>query len=220
MLADKRRDILFSQWQHTLEPFGVEAIAIQQAFIHLVKAYSSPGRHYHTLKHIHHVLNTIETLQVHTNNLAEVQLAAWFHDVIYDTHAKDNEERSAEFATDLLTSLGIPLSNISNIISLILNTKFHRAAVDDIDSQVLLDADLAILAANPIEFQKYSDHIRQEYAWIPEADYIRGRRKILERFLQRDRIYFTPSMFDIAEQTARHNIKTEIYIMLILLKKT
>jgi predicted metal-dependent HD superfamily phosphohydrolase len=210
MLADKRRDILFSQWQQTLKLFEVEAIAIQKAFTQIVKAYSSPNRHYHTLQHIHHVLNTIETLKFHTHNLAEVQLAAWFHDVVYDTRAKDNEERSADYARDLLSSLDIPLSNISTIISLILNTKSHKAAVDDFDSQVLLDADLAILAANPIEYREYSDRIRQEYAWVSEADYITGRRQVLEKFLQRDRIYFTPSMFDIAEQSARFNINAEI----------
>ncbi len=66
--------------------------------------------------------------------------------------------------------------------------------MDDYDSQVLLDADLAILATNQVLYGEYAHAIRQEYSWMAEADYITGRQQVLERFLQRSRIYFTPLM--------------------------
>ncbi|MBH8572515.1 hypothetical protein I8752_05575 [Nostocaceae cyanobacterium CENA369] len=205
---------LFDYWQHTLQSFGVDLIASEQAFTSLVEAYSSCDRHYHTLKHIHHVLNAIETLQAHAKNLIAVQLAAWFHDVIYDTQAQDNEERSAEYAGAVLNSLNVPPTAIASVTRLILNTKHHQAAADDCDSQVLLDADLAILAANPIQYQEYARAIRREYAWVSEAEYIAGRKQVLERFLQRQRIYFTPLMFETAEQSARFNLQAEIQNLL------
>lgn len=201
---------LFDYWQHTLQPFGVDRVASEQTFISLVEAYSSCDRHYHTLKHIHHVLNTIETLQAYAKNLIAVQLAAWFHDVIYDTQAKNNEERSAEYAGAVLNSLKVPPTAIATVTRLILNTKHHQAAADDCDSQVLLDADLAILAAKPIQYQEYARAIRREYAWVSKAEYIAGRKQVLERFLQRQRIYFTPLMFETAEQSARFNLQAEI----------
>ncbi|MEH2244696.1 HD domain-containing protein [Nostoc sp.] len=207
-------DILFSNWQHTLQPFGVDQIAAEKAFNRLVAAYSTPGRYYHTLKHIAHVLSTIQILQGYTNNLAAVQLAAWFHDVVYDTQAQDNEQRSADYAFELLSNLGIPKSTITIVIRLILNTKDHQAAVDDCDSQVLLDADLAILATNLVQYPEYAHAIRQEYAWVAEAEYITGRRQVLEQFLQRSHIYFTPLMSEFAERSARGNIQGEIQSLL------
>ncbi|BAZ30827.1 hypothetical protein NIES4074_32940 [Cylindrospermum sp. NIES-4074] len=204
-------DVLFSHWWQTLQPFSVDQIAANQAFIQIVTAYSTPSRHYHTLKHIHHILVTIDTLQAYATDLPSVQLAAWFHDVVYDTQAKDNEERSADCAGEMLKSLEIPLSKINTVTSLILQTKHHQP--DDIDSQILLDADLAILAANPVEYQEYANAIRQEYAWVSETDYIKGRQQVLERFLQRQHIYSTPLMFKLAEQSARSNIRAEIQML-------
>ncbi|MBN3870387.1 hypothetical protein [Nostoc sp. JL33] len=214
MPTENLTHILFSKWQHTLQPFGVEQVAAEKDFNRLVAAYSTPGRHYHTLKHIDHVLSTIEILQGYTNNLAAVQLAAWFHDVVYDTEAQDNEERSADYAFELLSNLGIPESTITTVTRLILKTKDHQAAVDDYESQVLLDADLAILATNQVEYGEYAHAIRQEYGWVAEADYITGRQQVLERFLLRSHIYFTPLMLEFAEPSARGNIQGEIYSLL------
>lgn len=82
--------------------------------------------------------------------------------------------------------------------------------MDDYDSQVLLDADLAILATNPVQYLEYAHAIRQEYSWVAEADYITGRQQVLEKFLQRSLIYFTPLMLEFAEPSARSNIQAEI----------
>ncbi|MBN4006433.1 hypothetical protein [Nostoc sp. LPT] len=210
MPTENLTHILFSNWQHILQPFGVDQITAEKAFSCLVAAYSTPGRYYHTLKHIEHVLSTIQILQGYTNNLAAVQLSAWFHDVVYDSQAQDNEERSADYAFELLSNLGISESTITTVTRLILNTKDHQTAVNDYDSQVLLDADLAILATNPVDYQEYAYAIRQEYGWMAEADYITGRRQVLERFAQRSRIYFTPLMLEFAEASARNNIQIEI----------
>ncbi|MFN6484255.1 MULTISPECIES: hypothetical protein [unclassified Nostoc] len=214
MPTENLTHILFSNWQHTLQSFGVDQVAAEKAFNPLVAAYSTPGRYYHTLKHIDRVLSTIEILQGYTNNLASVQLAAWFHDVVYESQAKDNEEQSADYAFELLNNLGIPESTIATVTRLILNTKHHQAAVDDYDSQVLLDADLAILATNQAQYEEYAYGIRQEYAWMGEVDYITGRQQVLERFLQRSRIYFTPLMLEFAEPCARGNIQAEIQSLL------
>jgi predicted metal-dependent HD superfamily phosphohydrolase len=214
MPTESLTHILFSNWQHTLQPFGVDQVAAEKAFNDLIAAYSTPGRYYHTLKHIDRVFKTIQILQGYTTNLAAVQLAAWFHDVVYDTQAQDNEQRSADYAFDLLSNLGIPESTITIVTRIILNTKDHQAAVDDYDSQVLLDADLAILATNQVQYREYAHAIRQEYSWMTEADYITGRQQVLERFLQRSHIYFTPLMLEFAEPCARGNIQGEIQSLL------
>ncbi|MEA5619721.1 hypothetical protein VB711_18010 [Cronbergia sp. UHCC 0137] len=203
-------DILFSHWQGTILPFNVDEVASNQVFTDLITAYSHPNRYYHTLKHIHHVLKTIDTLQIYTQDLPSVQLAAWFHDVIYNTQLLDNEEKSADYAAKLLTKLKIPQININIAKNLILQTKNHENSEDNYNAYVLLDADLAILAVNPTEYQEYAKAIRQEYAWVLEADYIKGRKQVLEKFLQRPQIYYTPLMCDRSEQSARFNLQQEI----------
>ncbi len=77
----------------------------------------------------------------------------------------------------------------------------------------MLDADLAIFGANPGEYQKYARSIRQEYIWVSDANYIAGRTKVLENFLQRERIYLTEEIFNSLELSAHNNIKAEIQFL-------
>ena len=96
---------------------------------------------------------------------------------------------------------------------MILNTQHHQAAAIDIDSQILLDADLAILGAPPDQYQRYVQAIRQEYAWVAEIDYRRGRQQVLERFLQRSKIYYTSNMQTTVEPLARNNLSRELQLL-------
>lgn len=186
---EKLTDNLFDRWQNTCKSFSVDRILMKEVFTHLVTAYSSPNRYYHNLEHIDRVLREIDLYCHRTQKLNIIQFAAWFHDAIYDSQAKDNEEKSAEYADRLLKLLTVPEEKIAIITRLILNTKRHQAYKNDLEAQILLDADLAILGTDAKEYQIYCDRIRQEYAWVSESKYSIERRKVLEQFLQRDRIY-------------------------------
>ena len=202
---------LFAQWCNLLLLLGIESVKIaEKTFTQLVVAYSHPSRHHHTLEHIFHVLEKIQTLQGLSNQMTSVKLAAWFHDIVYDSKAEDNEEKSAIYAADLIKSLEIDSRLVSNVTRLILSTKFHQADTNDIDGQILLDADLAILGSPTQKYLTYAENIRQEYAWISDRDYRMGRRRVLEKFLQRKRIYYTHMMFEELEDSARRNLATEI----------
>ena len=205
---------LWRRWYNLLDFLGIESDKIEKSFAQIVEAYSAKYRLYHTLEHIYNILVVVETLQHKTKMIATVELAAWFHDVIYETQAQDNEEKSGEYARELLQSWGISNNLIDTVSCLILDTKHHRSDFDNIESQILLDADLAILGANREEYQKYARLIRQEYIWVSDADYMTGRTKILENFLQRSRIYLTEEIFNSLELSARNNIKAEIEFLL------
>ncbi|AUT03250.1 hypothetical protein CLI64_24115 [Nostoc sp. CENA543] len=211
MFKNNLKDILLYRWQQTLEPFGVDQVAMETAFAQLVTVYSAPHRHYHNLDHINHVLEIIDTLKTYTDNLSAVQLAAWFHDVVYEPQAQDNEEKSAEYADQLLNTLKLPTEHINTVTRLILNTKSHQTDERDLDSQVLLDADLGILAVNPEHYLKYADAIRQEYSWLSTLEYMTARKQFLQKFLQRPQIYCTPLMLEFAELFARYNLNAEVY---------
>jgi hypothetical protein len=68
----------------------------------LVAAYSERQRHYHTAEHIDHRLRELDSVPGLANDAAEVELALWFHDAVYNPYASANEERSADLACELL----------------------------------------------------------------------------------------------------------------------
>lgn len=208
MLQTNLINILSYHWHNAITAFNCNPLIADQILSEIIAAYSQPHRYYHTLQHLHFVLTKIELLQTSVKNLPAVKIAVFFHDFVYDTHENDNEEKSAEYAGNILKKISIPNSIIRKIKYLILSTKNHQA--NDIDTQVLLDGDLAILATPPIEYQRYAQAIRQEYHWVAETEYIIARRQVLEKFLQRQYIYCTPVMIELFEELARYNIKTEI----------
>ena len=205
-------DKLLQNWSELTKNFDINQTATKKTFNQIVEAYSTPNRYYHNLEHIYNVLKVIQTLESETKyfETKTVQLAAWFHDIIYDTKAKDNEEKSAARAVELLLPLSIPSNAIKNVKRLILTTKTHQALTSDSDAQILLDADLAILGSNASEYSKYTQAIRQEYFWVPEIEYFVARKQVLENFLQRKNIYFTQEIQQTKEKTARNNLEAEI----------
>lgn len=201
---------LKSRWQRLFVDFQVEHNLTNKIFSELGEFYSQNDRHYHNLLHIWRVLNVAATLESLANNFPAIEMAAWFHDVIYDPQANNNEERSAKFASASLISLNVPPTTINHVVSMILHTKNHHAPLEDIDSQILLDADLSILGAEESEYRAYAQAIRQEYFWLSDAEYRVGRKRVLQNLLERNRIYFTEKAFQLLELKARENIKAEI----------
>jgi predicted metal-dependent HD superfamily phosphohydrolase len=200
-------------WDRLAGPFTSDAGLAAAWFEELVISYSAPDRHYHRLAHIRQVLDTIALYQEMAANPAALQWAAWLHDVVYDTRASDNEERSAAYAGHMLPRLGVPRSVVTAAEAFILQTKTHQASGGEFDSRLFLDADLAILGALDDSYNAYARAIRQEYAWVPEPDYRNGRARVLRGFLQRPRIYLTEMLFAEREQQARLNLEREIAVL-------
>ncbi len=209
MISPERLDALQTQWVRFLDSLSVEPVAAYPVFDRLVAAHSEPHRHYHNLEHVGEVLKVVGRLARQCIDPIAVALAAWFHDADYDPAADDNEVRSAELAKLELKGLGLEQSRIERVAKLILATD-HRERPSDPDSDVLLDADLAILGAGAARYRRYADAIRREYAHVPDAAYRAGRATVLERFLSRPRLYRTDAMFLEAEAAARGNLSAEL----------
>lgn len=201
---------LRTQWVDLLQSYGVEEAAVQRPFDDLVTHYTGPDRHYHTIWHIEHVLKIIDSLKSLANDLPTLKLAAWYHDVIYDTHSKDNEAQSAAYAEADLRTLGISAGIISRVKNMILATVHDTAAPGDVDCQILLDADLSSLGLDPLGFQVDGQAIRREYSWVPAERYRSNRIMVLKKFLGRERLYLTDQMNERFEAQAHNNIKRQI----------
>jgi predicted metal-dependent HD superfamily phosphohydrolase len=198
-------DVMRAEWRTLLQAWAVDPLLQDQAFGDISKHLAEPGRFYHTLQHVKDALEIVEELRSCTRNLKAVKLAVWLHDVIYDSHAPDNEERSAEYAEQLCARTSIP--DGKRVAALILTTKTHEAGADDPDVQVLIDADLAVLGSSEPAYHEYAVKIRQEYAWVPELTYRVKRRQVLEKFLTRPKIFH---FLGRLEESARRNIAAEI----------
>jgi predicted metal-dependent HD superfamily phosphohydrolase len=200
---------LTARWRTLTAGLGWLPAAAEELRERLFAHYRAPERRYHTLDHVAALLRLLEPHLPETRYPDALLLAVWFHDAVYDTHAADNEQRSALLARQELTSLGVSAEMIEETARLILLTRTHDGADDDTDGLLLLDADLAILGEPQEVYERYTRAIREEYAWLPEEQYRAGRAGVLETFLRRPRIYRTAS-FAVREQQARRNIDREL----------
>src|SRR4051794_21640100 len=176
----------------------------------LVHAYAAPERHYHNLAHIEAMLGLMRSYEHALSDPQSVEIAIWFHDVIYDTRRHDNEEKSAELAASRLSGLLSP-DRIALIARMIRATAGHHVpdGFDDRqqrDCALFLDTDLSILGSTPDLFTAYEDAVRREYGWVPDALWREGRRKVLQGFLDRPAIYMSPQFRTSHEAAARTNL--------------
>lgn len=185
---------------------GVGAAADGEAvFAALVERYQEPQRSYHTLQHLTECLQAFDRVRSLPPHPAEVEIALWFHDAIYDVHRSDNEEQSAAWATSALLAAGAQAQSAELVSSLILVTR-HTAAPETADEVVLIDIDLAILGAEEARFAEYERQIRLEYGFVPQAVFTVKRRDILASFLARPYIYSTAHFRAALEARARANL--------------
>lgn len=171
----------------------------------LLAAWSEPHRRYHTPQHLQECLRLFDAARHLAVRPAEVEIALWFHDAVYDTARADNERRSADWARTAGACGGVAPDVVARIESLVMVTR-HSGVPADADEQLLVDIDLAILGASEARFAEYGQQIRDEYAHVPEALFRDKRRAILTAFLARDRLYGTRHFHDRLEAAARANL--------------
>jgi predicted metal-dependent HD superfamily phosphohydrolase len=195
-------------WQRAWIGIGAsgDGTAVHSA---LLEKYAEPHRAYHSLQHLDEVLSAFELVRDLAKKPAEVELALWFHDAIYDVHSHDNEARSADWAGSVLSDGGASAASVERVRQLILATQ-HTAAPTTPDECLLVDIDLGILGAEPDRFAEYDRQIRQEYGFVPEPLFTQKRRAILLGFLARERIYGTAHFHAALESRARENLQGAI----------
>lgn len=203
---------LKQQWIALAMKYSTDTDKIEAIWNEIKFSYSSETRFYHNLYHIKLML---ELLQFHNEKLINtdaVLFAVWFHDIIYDPLQFNNEEKSSEYATEKMKQLNIPEDIILKSSLLILKTKNHMIidAQEDIDIQLFLDTDLVVLGAKPEKYKQYTEQIRMEYQTYNNLIYYKGRKKVLEKFLDTTFIYRTVEYRNQYEKQARNNIINEI----------
>lgn len=191
----------------TCRELGLPEDASLRAWRDLELRYSEAHRHYHTLSHIAQMLSVMDAAR---RGSVMLELAIWYHDVIYDPHSSANEDRSAEyFVARLGYLLAQPLRD--TVARLILATDHRRVRTGLADESLIIDLDLSIFGASDSEYDRYAAGIRKEYSFVSEDRYREGRSAILTRFLQHP--IFTTPPFTSLEAPARSNLLRELGLL-------
>ena len=197
------------EWLALMASLAVDETTAVALYADVVGHYEADGRYYHNLSHIQNMLQTIRSMPAEDYDETAVLLAVWFHDVIYDPRASDNEVQSAAYARQVLAPL-LAAELVAEVERLILLTITHNTAVSDANGRVLLDADLATLGSDPAIYDRYGAAIRREYAYVSDDVYRQERAKLLTRFLQKDRLFICDTLREQLEERARQNLQREL----------
>jgi len=174
------------------------------AFALLERGYAEAHRRYHTAAHIKHCLRQFDLAAAGMDEPDWVELAIWFHDVIYQPGASDNERRSADLFLELSGDRAEPEL---------------RAAVDDLimvtvhpfpprtgDQRYVVDIDLSSFGLPWKEFLRDSVAVREEFPHLSDAEFYPGQSKFLESLIARPHFCYTEFFRARHEQRARDNI--------------
>ena len=197
-------------WLRSWAELGVPNSArLHDLFADIVSRYEEPHRSYHTGQHLAECFERWSELREQADHPAEVEVALWFHDAVYDTHSDSNESRSADLALDAAVSLGVDTVPAQRIHDLILSTRHATLPVGQ-DAQLIVDTDLAILGAETLRFVEYEYQVRQEYSWVPDNVFRERRASILRGFIERPFIFSTDFFRERYERQARENIRQSL----------
>ncbi|WP_430868390.1 HD domain-containing protein [Demequina aurantiaca] len=190
--------------------------SIERAGRRLLARWEEPRRHFHNVRHLIDLLQHVDELQQETHNPHVVRLAAWYHGAIFSSDEADayahrggeDEDASAEYARLELASLDMPATAIDAVATMVKALSRHTRNPVSSDCAVLCDADLAVLASDPQRYKDYVRDVREEYAYIPEREFLVARKAIVKKLLAREQLYVSP-LGATWEQSARQNLAAE-----------
>ena len=159
---------------------------------------------YHTIHHIRDVVVQSERIakkeKINKEDIADLKLAAWLHDVGYIWEPARHEARGAEYATTILNAMDFPAQKINRITGMIMATKIPQSPKNILE-QIICDADLDYLGREG--YEKNSLLLLQELRLkkdINETEWL----KIQDQFLSKH-TYFTKT-----SNTTRNQLKSEV----------
>jgi len=172
--------------------------------------YYSLGRHYHTIDHIIYMLDNVKDFKLTSKKKLKLEIAIWFHDIVYDSKRKDNEQRSANLANFFLKMVGVPKRHRKEVEQLILITS-HKEIPKNKLEKIICDLDLKAMSES---WQlENSFKIRKEYSHLSYDDWNKGRKEFLESMLLKKYIYNTSEYRDGLEVKTRTNLIEELNLL-------
>jgi len=171
----------------------------------LIDGYQEPERHYHTLAHIEQCLGMFDQCKSLAREPDALELAVWFHDVIFEAGKPDNEKRSAQLYLQL--SDGVHDASTRGLVDrLIMATLHDGSSLADHDAIYMVDIDLSSFGLSWEEFLQDSQNLRRENADLSDAEYYRKKANFQNFLLAKERFYLSDYFAERLETRARANL--------------
>ncbi|WP_276670184.1 HD domain-containing protein [Schaalia cardiffensis] len=211
---------LFSSFTDTMQEIGASApLERLDAEAHdLVAHWSAPERRLHNTRHLIDVLAHIDELAATSHDPDVLRVAAWYHGIalnrclsirVQGTDPVSAENLCVDITRTRLLELGVSEDVIDRVAELLSYIARHRAPRTDVDAQVLVDADLAMLAVSPQEYKKFRENLRAELSDVEETEYLRARRAVVKQLLSFNPLYQSP-LGEAWDSAARANLEVEL----------
>lgn len=174
--------------------------------------YAEPHRSYHGQAHVDTLLDGLVQEAGAMRHSAAAELAAWYHDAIYDPAASDNEDRSAALLLEEMA--GLVCSDVLQAAAgMVRATARHMLppGLDEglrADVATFLDLDMAVLGTAPVEYEAYEAGVAAEYVPVYGLEAFRtGRVAFLRGMLARERLFLTERFNRRLDAAARVNLR-------------
>ncbi len=171
----------------------------------LLDGYGESPRYYHTLEHIEHCLRMFDACKSRLQQPDAVELAVWFHDVVFEPGRCDNERLSADLY--LQYSAGVHDEATRDLVDRLIMATLHNGdSLTDADAAYMVDIDLSSFGLSWQEFLRDSENLRRENAHLDDAEYYRKQTGFQSCLLSRDRFFRSDFFAGRYEQRARENL--------------
>jgi len=194
----------YDQFVKICDRHGVPQVHSQRVYDDMIKRYGESHRSYHTLEHVESMLTYKHEIMPLDD---ELELAILFHDVIYDPQSQENERNSSDYFLRCFDGF-IWGEFASEVERLILATDHGCKRRGTNREDLLIDLDLSIFSAYAVDYDRYSQGIREEFKHLSDEVYVKGRTRVLQKFLNKP-IYGT-RYFRPKEELARKNLEREL----------
>ncbi len=190
-------------WRRCLLAEAIDNSAIIHQY--LTEAYSEAQRVYHTLQHIQHCLSLFDKISPQLEYPDTVELAIWFHDVVYQPGAANNEQLSADKFMEM-TKGKFDETIRGTVLDLIMATVHCGAKIDNSDTKYMVDIDLSSFGLPWTEFLRDSKSIREEMGCLSDEVFYRKQLAFQRNLLEQPRFFRSDYFFDNYENQARQNL--------------
>ena len=211
---------LLTSFVDAMQQIGATATRsdLETESVDLAERWSAPERQLHNVRRLMNTLTHIDEISSSAHDPDILRVAAWYHGAFLNKaldiklggfQANFASTRCIDHAHNRLTNLGVPEEVVARIDELIAFLTRHRAPRTDFDAQVLVDADLAVLACSPQDYKKLRTSLRAELSELSDLQFTKARMALVKKLLSYETIYQSP-LGSAWEDTARANLEVEL----------
>lgn len=181
----------------------------------VLDSWNMRGRTYHNARYLGRVLENLGTLEDAAVDPDALRVAFAYRGALEEVGWEDSGLEPVPASVPAtgslkgLLDLGVPQERTDRVADLVRQLSTHIPDDDDLDARLIIDADMAVLAAPPQHYRAFVDGLRRESPHMDSVFFLHHRRKAIQRVLARRHIFFSP-LGRKWDESARENLEAEL----------